>query len=112
MSEVIYQIGEDRKIVYKEGMRQEGLRYLRKCESFPGDMGYIWLLGLLSSFVFLLMNPNLNGWISILWMVIMFMWIFWLRDYYTYRHNRCIEDVVITPRYASGNTNRRGWWKW
>ena len=56
MSEVIYQIGEDRKIVYKEGMRQEGLRYLRKCESFPGDMGYIWLLGLLSSFVFFIIK--------------------------------------------------------
>jgi len=113
MSEVIYQIGEDREIVYKEGMRQEGLHYLRICESFPSEIiWYSWLIGLFSSVLVVVNNPGMNPWIGVTWLAIMFMWLFWLRDYYVYRHNRCIEDVVVTPRYVSGNTNRRGWWKW
>ena len=118
MPEVTYQVGVDRKIVYKEGMEQEGRYYQTKVNEMKG-----WDRE----------NPFLSGVIYFLWVFfggfvlttfqgqgieyiplccLALFWPFLPSIYYNYRHGRCVKEVIETPIRVVGNTSNRGWWKW
>ena len=112
MAEVRYQIGSDRQIVYKKGMEKLAKCYMRKRESCEKN----WLLSLLLSiFMFgtLLKMAEVegNGYLIVFAFPVALI-PFAPLYYYGYKHRDCIEKIVDTPRYAYGNTNNRGWWKW
>ena len=118
MPEVTYQVGIDRKIVYKEGMEQEGRYYQTRVNELKE-----WERS----------NPLINMLISTLWVIfgifigmtfegqgivyaplccLALFWPFLPSIYYNYRHGRCVKEIIETPIHAIGNTSNRGWWKW
>ena len=114
MAEVRYQIGVHRQIIYKAGKESKGKYYLTKYEE---NMN-IWPIFLLIAFclwsIFSAIIDNLG--LGELYLFCFGMPVAWLLGfspiyYYKYKHNECIERIDVTPRYAYGNTNSRGWWK-
>ena len=115
MAEVRYQVGVHRKIIYKPGKDSKGTYYLEKYENCVN----IWPIFLLIVFtlgaIFNSIIEDLGfGELYFFCLGIPMAWVLGFSPiyYYKYKHNRCIERIDVIPRYAYGNTNSRGWWKW
>ena len=110
MGEVEYPVRVDYKIVYKKGLEREGLLYLKKKIRTEK---YALLSLLFGFFLFILMDNNGVGGFFIRLIVLLSPWSlnFILYLHYETKFRRCVEDIIKTTVYQTGNTNRRGWWK-
>ena len=117
MPEVTYQVGVDRKIVYREGMEQEGRYYQTKVyemEEWDRNPFLLVLISFLWVFfgAFVISRFEGQGIEYFPLCCLALFWPFLPSIYYNYRHGRCVKEIIVTPIHAVGNTSNKGWWKW